>query len=150
MLKLWKKSTWVESTKWTASGKNHNANGDEDDDDDMSEFAFICDDNDEIQGVGPIISDSEWREVKWVVKWSELWWSSCGQSEVKCVTVKFLWTEVPLTLYWGYLIILWLLNLGISCTIFVFTCTVVVLNCFVMWGCVCVSFIMCVFWKYVY
>jgi len=34
-----------------------------DDDDDMSESTVSCDDNDDIQGVGPIISDSEWSEV---------------------------------------------------------------------------------------
>jgi len=34
-------------------------NGDDDDDDDTSESTVSCDDNDDIQGVGPIVSDSE-------------------------------------------------------------------------------------------
>jgi len=34
---------------------------------------------------------------------------------------------IRVTLYWGYLIILWLFHLGVSCT-------VVVLTCFVMHG----------------
>ena len=50
-------------------------NADDDDNDDMSESTVSCDDNDDIQGVGPIVSDSEWSEVisevKWLVKWSE-------------------------------------------------------------------------------
>jgi len=33
---------------------------------------------------------------------------------------------------------LWLFNLGISCTVFVLICAVKVLNCFVMCGCICV------------
>ena len=37
-------------------------------------------------------------------------------------------TAAKVTLYWGYLIILWLFHLGISCTVFVLTC-------FVMCGC---------------
>ena len=32
---------------------------DDDDDDDTSECTVSCDDNDDIQGVGPIVSDSE-------------------------------------------------------------------------------------------
>ena len=34
-------------------------NADDDDDDDMSESTVSCDDNDDIQGVGPIVSDSK-------------------------------------------------------------------------------------------
>ena len=51
--------------------------------------------------------------------------------------------------YFGYLIILWLFLLGISCTVFVLTSTVVVLTSFVMcgwvyvWVCVCVGFVLC-------
>ena len=37
------------------------------------------------------------------------------------------------------------ISFGQSCTVFVFTCTVVILNCNV-WVCVCVGFVMCVFW----
>jgi hypothetical protein len=40
----------------------------------MSESAVSCDDNDDIQGFGPIASDSEWSEVSY---WSEM------SSEVK-------------------------------------------------------------------
>ena len=49
---------------------------------------------------------------------------------------------IRVTLYWGYVIVLWLFHLGISCVVFVLICTVVVLYCFVMCGfcnvCVCV------------
>jgi len=34
-------------------------NADDDDDDDTSESTVSCDDNDDVQGVGPIISNSE-------------------------------------------------------------------------------------------
>jgi hypothetical protein len=52
--------------------------------------------------------------------------------------------QVSPPIHWGYLIILWLFHLGISWTVVVVTCTVVVLSCFVM--CVCVYvwvFVMC-------
>jgi len=42
---------------------------------------------------------------------------------------------IRVTLYWGYLIVLWLFHLGIPFTVFILTCTMVVLNYFVM--CVC-------------
>ena len=45
----------------------------------------------------------------------------------------------------GYLIILLLFHLSISCTVFVLICTVVVLYCFVMCVCVGGGFVMCVF-----
>jgi hypothetical protein len=48
------------------------------------------------------------------------------------------------TLYWGNLIILWLFHLGISCSVFVLICTVVVLNSFVMCVFVCVCVCVCV------
>jgi hypothetical protein len=51
---------------------------------------------------------------------------------------------IIVTVYCGHLIILWLFHLGISSTVFVLNCTVVVLYCFVMCECVCVCFIMCV------
>jgi len=53
-------------------------------------------------------------------------------------------TYFRVTLYWVYLIILWLFHLGISCTVFVLTLTVVVVTCFVMCGCVCVCVCVCV------
>jgi hypothetical protein len=54
--------------------------------------------------------------------------------------------------YCGHLIILLLFHMGISCTLFVLICTVVILYCFVMCVCVCVcvhvcacvGFVMCV------
>ena len=57
--------------------------------------------------------------VKWLF-WSEvtLRWSSWGQSTV----------YIRLTLYWGYLIVLWLFIWCVSCTM-------AVLNCLVMCGC---------------
>ena len=55
----------------------------DDDEDDMSESTVSCEDDD-IQEVGPIVSDSEWSEVSYgevlldKVKWTVLQWSSCG------------------------------------------------------------------------
>jgi hypothetical protein len=51
----------VESTRWTASWKKIiiNADDDDNDNDDMSESTVSCDDNDDIQGVVPIVNDSE-------------------------------------------------------------------------------------------
>jgi len=50
---------------------------------------------------------------------------------------------ISVTLNLGYLIVLRLFHLGISCTVFSVTCTVVVLTCFAM--CVCVCVCVCVF-----
>jgi hypothetical protein len=62
-------------------------------------------------------------------------------------TTEVLWDKsamyIRVTLYWGYLIILWLSHLGISCTVLVLACTVVVLTCFVMCGCECVCMCGC-------
>jgi hypothetical protein len=100
-------------------------------------------------------SDVGWSDViyvKWFyfeVKWS---WSETKLSEL------LKWSEVSygeflvdtgamyimVTLYWGNLIILWLFHLGISSTVFVFICTVVVLNCFVI-VCVCVCVCVCMY-----
>jgi hypothetical protein len=49
---------------------------------------------------------------------------------------------IRVNLYCGHLIILRLFHLGISCTVFVLICTVVVLYCFVI--CVCVYVCVCV------
>ena len=76
------------------------------------------------------------------MKWSD--WSEVSYGEV-VVDKGAMYIRV--TLYWGYLIILWLFHLGISCTVFVLICTVVVLYCFVICVgvcmCVCVGFVMC-------
>ena len=48
-----------------------NVDGDDDDDADTSQTTVICDDNYLIQGVGPVVSDSEWSEVSSEVKWNE-------------------------------------------------------------------------------
>jgi hypothetical protein len=40
-------------------GEDHNANDNYDDDDDTSECTVSCVDNDDMQGGGPIFSDSE-------------------------------------------------------------------------------------------
>jgi hypothetical protein len=64
---------------------------------------------------------------------------------------------IRVNLYCGHLIILWLFGLGISCTVFVLICSVVVFYCFVMcvcvWGggfsvcvCLCGFCNVCVFW----
>ena len=75
-------------------------------------------------------SDVMWSELMWFV-WSDLIlkWSQVSYGEVLGDKNAM---YIRVTLYWGYLIILWLFNLGISCTVFILTCTVVVLTCFVM------------------
>jgi len=78
----------------------------------------------------------EVSEVKWQ-KWSEV---SYGEVLVD-KDAKY----IKVTLHCGHLITSWLFHLGISCVVFVLICTVVVLHCFVMCGCVCVGFVMCVF-----
>jgi hypothetical protein len=79
---------------------------------------------------------NKWSEVKlkWVieVKWSV----SYGEFLVGTGAMY-----IMVTLYWGNLIILWLFHLGMSRTVFVLICTVVVLNCFVK--CVCVRVCVC-------
>ena len=66
MLKLWKKSTSREHEMDSITESIIiNADDDDDDDDnydyddDTSESTVTCDDNDDIQGTGPIVSDSE-------------------------------------------------------------------------------------------
>jgi hypothetical protein len=88
-------------------------------------------------------SDVEWTDVIYVkrfcfeVKWSELKWSEVKWSGV---TVKFLGTKVPCTLGWTYTEGTWMYcDYFIRCV----SCTVVVLICFVMCGCVYVG----VFWQ---
>jgi hypothetical protein len=56
----------------------------------------------------------------------------CAQHRVDKVAMY-----IRVTFYYGNLIILWLFHLGMSCTMFVLICTVVVLYCFVIL-CVCV------------
>jgi len=66
-------------------------------------------------------------------------------SDVKWVTLKFLGTKVPwslgLTLCWGYLMVLWLFYLGLSCNVVVLTCFVIC-GCVYVWVCVCMGFVM--------
>jgi len=74
---------------------------------------------------------------------SELVWSVVMWSELMCFMWSYFilkWSEVRygevlrdksamyvrVNLYWGYLIILWLFNLGLSFTVFVLTCAVLV------------------------
>jgi hypothetical protein len=87
-------------------------------------------------------SDVEWTDV--IVKWfyfEVIYDEVLGDKSAMCIRV---------TLYRGYLIILWLFHLGTSCNVFVLTCFVIV------WMCVCVGVCMCgcvyvwVFWYYVY
>ena len=75
------------------------------------------------------VNEVMWSELAWYM-WSDfvLKWS-----EVKWVTLKFLGTKVPCTLRWPYIEGIWL-----YCDYFIWcvSCTVVVLTCFVMCGCV--------------
>jgi hypothetical protein len=56
---------------------------------------------------------------------------------------------IRVTLYCRYIIILWLFRLGISYTVFVLICTLVVSYCFVICGCVCMCGF-CNVWACVY
>ena len=101
-----------------------------------------------------------WGELTWFmwsdfeVKWSEVKWSEVSYGEVLEDKSEI---YIRVTLYWGYLFILGLFHLGVSCSVFVLICTVVILYCFVVCGCVrmcgfcnvlacvcvCVGFVMC-------
>ena len=74
-------------------------------------------------------------------------WGEVGYGEVP-VDKGAMYIRV--TLYWGYLIVLWLFHLGISCIWVCFNlyCGGVILFCDVwvfcsVWVCVCVGFVMC-------
>jgi hypothetical protein len=86
-----------------------------------------------------------WGELTWfmwsdfVLKWSEV---SCGEV-LRDKSAMY----ITVTLYWGYLIVLWLFYLVciLYCGCFNWFCN--------MWVCVCVGFVMCgcvyvwVFWR---
>jgi hypothetical protein len=77
-----------------------------------------------------------------VVMWSELTWLMWRDfvlklNEVKWVPLKFFGTKVLCTLGWPYTEGTWLYC---DCFIWCVSCTVVVLTCFVMCGCVCMWF----------
>jgi len=59
MLKLWKKNTLVEHEMDSVMERITINADDDDDNDDTSESTVSCKDNDDIQEVGPIVSDSE-------------------------------------------------------------------------------------------
>ena len=92
-----------------------------------------------------VLSVMMWRSVEmWrsVVMWSELMWFMWSDFILKWSEVSYgevlrdISTILRVILHWGYLIILWLFHLGLSCTMVVWTC-------FVICGCVCVDFVMC-------
>jgi hypothetical protein len=93
-------------------------------------------------------SDVGWTDViyvKWFyfkVKWIDVKWSEVTEVSYGEVLADKGAKYIRVTLYCGHLIILRLFHLGVSCTVFVLICTVVVLYCYVM--CVCVGFVMCV------
>ena len=70
-----------------------------------------------------VLANEERQRNDFVLKWSEVKW----------VTLKFLGTKVPCTLRWPYNEGTWL-----YCDYFIWrvSCTVVVLTCFAMCGCV--------------
>jgi hypothetical protein len=96
-------------------------------------------------------SEAKWSEVKWSeVKWSEVKWSEVSYGKVLADKVM----HISVILYCEHLIILWLFHLGVSCTVFVSICTVVVLHWFVMrvWGggvvmCGCFGSLYTVLWQ---
>jgi hypothetical protein len=83
-----------------------------------------------------------WGELSWFM-WSDfiLKWSEVSYGEV-IVDKGAMYLYIRATLYCEHLIILWLIHLGISCTVFVLICTVV-LYCFFN-VCVCVCVCVCV------
>jgi len=93
------------------------------------------------------------REVMWSeVMWSELIWFTWSDFVFKWSELsygEYFWdkstTYIRVTLFWGYLIVLWLFHLVciLYCGCFNLFCNVLVCVCmgFVMCGCVCV----CVF-----
>ena len=80
-----------------------------------------------------IISTSDVIYVNGFLFWSEIKWSEFLRDKSAMY--------IRVTLYWGYLIILWLFNLELSCTVVVLTCFVMC-GCGYVWVCVCVGFVM--------
>jgi len=83
------------------------------------------------------MSDMMWS----VVMWSEVTWCMWSDFVLKWSAGKWSYFEdlrdkinmhIRVTLYWGYLIVLWLFDFSRI------SCIVVVLTCFVMCECVCV------------
>ena len=83
------------------------------------------------------MSDMTWS----VVMWSEVTWCMWSDFVLKWSAGKWSYFEdlrdkinmhIRVTLYWGYLIVLWLFDFSRI------SCIVVVLTCFVMCECVCV------------
>jgi hypothetical protein len=124
---------------------------------DLREFEFILKSS-ELKWSEVKCSDVNWRdlcEVEFIFKLSEVKWIrvKCGDvnwrdlREVEFI-LKFEQSYgevlgdktamyIRVTLYWGYLVILWLVHLGVSWTVGFVTCTAIVLNCFVMCGSFC-------------
>ena len=81
-----------------------------------------------------------WSELMWfmwsgfILKWSEMSYG-VGLGDKSAVYIR-------MSLYWGYLIVLWLFHVGISCTAFVLTCFVVC-----MCVCMCGLCNLWVFWQ---
>ena len=78
-------------------------------------------------------SDVEWSDVIYVkcsdVGWTDVIYMMWFYFEVKWSKVNYgevlgdkSAMYIRVTLYWGYLIVLWLFHLGVSCTVFVLTC----------------------------
>jgi len=44
----------------------------------------------DIQGVGPVVGDNEWSEVKWNEKYSEVKWSELGEVLVDKSAIKLI------------------------------------------------------------
>jgi len=72
-----------------------------------------------------------------ILKWTEVKWREVSYVVILGDKIAM---YITVNLYWGYVIILWLFHLGVSCTLFVLTCTVVCFNLFCkVWVCVCVG-----------
>ena len=91
-----------------------------------------------ISDIATLSNDAEWNCSD--EEWTDMIYVKWFYFEMKWVTVKFLGIKLPCTLEWPYTEGTWL-----YCDYFIWcvSCTVVVLTCFVMCGCVYVG----VFWQ---
>ena len=96
--------------------------------------------------LSPIISEVMWSELTWFMcKWFCSEWSEVGYGEVFRDKGT---TYIRVTVYWGYLMVLWLFHVVriLCCGCFNWFCYVWVCVCVDfcnVWLCVCVDFVMC-------
>jgi len=111
--------------------------------------------------------------IEWRMAGAQNWCENCGEEKNPCYCcqilyvdfavkiirvkwfyfeVKFLVINLPCTLEWPYTEGTWLYCdcfIWVYCTVFLLTCSVVVLTCFVMCGCLCVCVGLVMWWCFV-